>query len=203
MNSGYFSSTPSIGCIIMASGMGKRFGSNKLLAEFQGKPMISYILEATAAVTFTRRLVVTRHPAIADLCNALEIDVLLHTKEKRNEAIRLGLHDMASLPLNGCMFCPSDQPLLTTKTIQCLMHSFAKEPDKIHRLCADGLPGSPVIFPAIYFSELMTLPDGKGGGFLTKKYPEQVVYVPVQNPYELYDIDTPKDLAQINDINPV
>ena len=36
-----FSPTKSeIGCVIMASGLAKRFGSNKLLAEFDGKPLL-------------------------------------------------------------------------------------------------------------------------------------------------------------------
>ena len=34
----------SCGCVIMASGMGKRFGGNKLMADFGGKPMICRIL---------------------------------------------------------------------------------------------------------------------------------------------------------------
>lgn len=35
-----------------------------------------------------------------------------------------------------------------------------------------GLPstktGAPVIFPACYYNELLTLPQGKGGGFIAK-----------------------------------
>ena len=31
---------PKLGCVIMATGLGKRFGSNKLMADFCGKPMI-------------------------------------------------------------------------------------------------------------------------------------------------------------------
>lgn len=30
-----------VGCVIMASGLGKRFGSNKLMADFNGKPLIT------------------------------------------------------------------------------------------------------------------------------------------------------------------
>ena len=35
------------GCIIMASGQGKRFGSNKLMAEYHGQPLIKWILDIT------------------------------------------------------------------------------------------------------------------------------------------------------------
>lgn len=29
---------PNLGCVIMASGLGKRFGDNKLMADFDGQP---------------------------------------------------------------------------------------------------------------------------------------------------------------------
>ena len=69
---------------------------------------------------------------------------------------------------------------------------------KICRLAFNGTPGSPVIFPARYYDELMNLPQGKGGGFIAKKYPAQVVLVPAQDEYELYDIDTPDDLIRLS-----
>ena len=33
--------------------------------------------------------------------------------------------------------------------------------------------------------------------YLTKKYPEQVRYIPVQDSLELYDIDTKEDLEKL------
>ena len=51
------------GCIIMASGQGTRFGGNKLLEAFHGKPLIQWALDATAGL-FSRRLVVTVHKEI-------------------------------------------------------------------------------------------------------------------------------------------
>lgn len=66
-----------IGCVIMASGLGRRFGSNKLLADFGGEPMICRILDATEGI-FRRRVVVTRHEEIARLCREREISVALH-----------------------------------------------------------------------------------------------------------------------------
>ena len=31
---------PPVGCVIMASGLSRRFGSNKLLAPFDGQPLL-------------------------------------------------------------------------------------------------------------------------------------------------------------------
>ena len=39
---------PPVGCVIMASGLARRFGSNKLLADFGGRPLLCRALEVTA-----------------------------------------------------------------------------------------------------------------------------------------------------------
>ena len=140
----------------MASGLGKRFGGNKLLADFRGKPMLSYILDSTAKFPQLSRLVVTRHEEVAALCREKGVAVLCHELPHRNDTIRLGLERLLaspkntedSLPLNdtpfpasfcpteafqlsGCIFCPSDQPLLQAESINALLQAFSRNPDKI------------------------------------------------------------------------
>lgn len=77
--------------MIMASGLGKRFGSNKLMADFNGKPLITRILSATDGPLFAARIVVTRSPEVESLCREREIPVLLHTMPYRNHTVKLGL----------------------------------------------------------------------------------------------------------------
>lgn len=51
----------------MASGLGKRFGSNKLMASFHGAPLIHSVLDVTGSVPlFADRLVVTRSREVHD-----------------------------------------------------------------------------------------------------------------------------------------
>jgi molybdenum cofactor cytidylyltransferase len=102
------------------------------------------------------------------------------------------------------MFCPSDQPFLRPDTLKELLRMHVEDPDCICRPCLQEstdvppVPGTPVLFGKRYFPELLSLPDGKGGGFLAKKYPEQVRYLPVRDSYELMDIDTPEDLLRLS-----
>lgn len=184
-----------IGCVIMASGLGKRFGENKLMADFHGKPLISYILDATANI-LSRRIVVTRHDSVADLCKEKGIDVILHTMPHRNDTIRLGLERL--LDTERCMFCTSDQPLIRQETIAALALSSANAPSKIIRpICGETI-GSPVVFPKITYDELLQLPEGKGGGYVIKQHPDYVQYLPISNSDELEDIDTPEDLLRLS-----
>ena len=60
-----------------------------------------------------------------------------------------------------------------------------------------SLVGSPVLFGSSFFSELLTLPENKGGNVLLKKYPAQVRTVSIAAPMELLDADTPQVLQQL------
>lgn len=110
-----------ISCLIMASGLGKRFGSNKLMASFHGAPLIRSVLDATALVpSFSTRLVVTRSREVRDYCQSLGVPVLLHALPNRNEALALGLsHLLEKHPdLSGCLFALGDQPLLRPRSLE-------------------------------------------------------------------------------------
>lgn len=256
------------GCVIMASGQSRRFGGNKLMADFRGKPLIQWALDATEGI-FAGRVVVTRHPAIEELCRRQGIPVIIHELPYRSDTVRLGLQAIME-EIDSCMFCPGDQPLLLRDTVASLALNALHEDKAIWRTAYEdgasspvsagssaivdssvstgsyaivgssasmdspvtvgppastGSPvadsslvsvnfsitvnsssitvGSPVLFPKWAFPELLTLPEGKGGSFLLKKYPGQVRLVPVRDKYELMDVDTPEDLKLLTEQFPM
>lgn len=193
-----------LSCIIMASGMSKRFGSNKLITDFNGRSLFENAVSISHFAGFGETLAVTRHDEVVRICEDKNIHFLRHDMPYRNEMVQLGvtriLSDNASsgnLQPQGILFLPSDQPLITRTSLQLLCLTFLYYDDKICRLSYNENAGSPCIFPAKYYDELLNLPEKKGGGFLTKKYPAQVVLVPVRDEYELYDIDTPDDITRL------
>lgn len=186
------------GCVIMASGLGKRFGSNKLLAEFRGKKMIEWILETTGGNLFAERVVVTRYLEVASICEKQGVNVILHDLPYRNDTIRLGLEAMQTMP-DGCMFCPSDQPLLTKGSLKKMVRSM-ESTEEICRLAYGEKMGAPVLFGSKYFEELQHLPEGKGGNVLIKKYEEKVRKVKAVYQAELMDADTPQILKELEQI---
>lgn len=185
---------PQIGCVIMASGLGKRFGGNKLMADFAGEPLICRILQATEG-SFARRVVLTRHDDVAAMCRKRGIEVILHDLPLRSDAIRLGIESMQDT--DACMFCPGDQPLLRRDTVAALVHSRNQESDAIWRLQCGDKPGSPVLFPAWAYDELMNLPEGSGGSHVLRRHSEQVRCLEIEDAYELMDADTPDELAML------
>lgn len=205
-----------VGCVIMASGLSRRFGTNKLLADFCGQPMLCRAFDATATPGIAARIVVTRSEEVQALCRAQGVPVLLHSLPGRNDTVRLGLSALLEqLPeLSGCMFLPGDQPLLRRETVEAMTALFCREQPSpaewqketereifrlAHRFINDPNPlvGSPVLFSKRYFSELRILPEGKGGSVLLRKYPERVHNIFIGDRNELLDADTPEALAEL------
>ena len=199
-----------VGCVIMASGRAVRFGSDKLLADFGGAPLIARALAVTASPALAARVVVTRSAEVARLARAAGAATVLHSLPGRNDTVRLGLDALlGECPgLRGCIFLPGDQPLLRRESLEAMVRDFhaQKETERvILRLGwraggAEPLLGSPVLFGSGHFDALRALPEGKGGSVVLKAHPEQVQIVYAQRREELLDADTPEALEELSAI---
>ena len=106
------------GCIVMASGVGARFGGNKLMAELCDVPLVGHVVRATDGL-FSRRVVVTCHADVAALCETLGAQGILRDEPCRNDTVRLGMEAM-----DGCdtvTFVQGDQPLIRPASIVALL----------------------------------------------------------------------------------
>lgn len=165
-----------IGCIVMAAGNARRFGSNKLDARVEGKTLLRRALEAVPAACFDRVAVVTQYPR-PDLG-------LSHT-------IALGMARMQDM--DGVMFQVSDQPLLRRDSVEQLVEVYRSHPDRLVALGHDGVRGNPCLFPASLFPELLALEGDHGGSAVIRRHEERLLLVEA-SPRELTDVDTPQAL---------
>lgn len=179
------------GCIIMASGLGTRFGSNKLMASLDGEPLIAHVIRACDGL-FAKRVAVTRHMDVAKTCRSLGVEAILHDEPFRSDTVRLGMQAMDEC--GTVTFIQADQPLISANTLAALLRGAEAHPELIWRVSFQGTPGAPVLFPAWAFDELRALPPGKGGGFVAKAHARRVRCVEAANEWELFDVDTVQDL---------
>lgn len=184
-----------LGCLILASGQGRRFGSNKLLADLCGAPLLDRTLDCLPAGVFCKTLVVTRWPRVAGLCAARHIPCLLHDRVDRSDVIRLGIRYMEGM--DGCLVCQGDQPLCRPESIARLAEAFRRQPRCIHRLAWQGVGASPVLFGAEHFAALASLPPKTGGSAVLRAAPQLVRLTEAEDPRELWDADTPEALERI------
>lgn len=123
------------GCIVMASGVGARFGGNKLMAELCGAPLVGHVVRATDGL-FGRRVVVTRHADVAALCETLGAQVILHDEPCRNDTVRLGMEAMDRC--DTVTFVQGDQPLIRPVSIVALLRAAERDAAGVARRDAAG-----------------------------------------------------------------
>ena len=141
-----------IGCIVMAAGNARRFGSNKLDARVEGKTLMRRALEAVPAACFDRVVVVTQYPQGMDLAREMGFLPVENPRPDLglSHTIALGMAHMQDM--DGVMFQVSDQPLLRRESLEAMVRDFhaQKETERvILRLGwraggAEPLLGSPV-----------------------------------------------------------
>ena len=130
-----YTENTAVGCVIMASGRAVRFGSNKLLADFGGAPLIAQALDVTETPALAARVVVTRSPEVAAIAREADVKAILHSLPGRNDTVRLGLEALLEQCPNlaGCIFLPGDQPLLQRETLEALITAFAQTQKETER----------------------------------------------------------------------
>lgn len=191
------------GCVIMASGLGKRFGGDKLTAELCGKPMLQYIVEATENL-FAYRVVVTRNEKVKKWCEKRKLPVIFHEFPDRNDTVRLGITAVETKcreNLLGCVFCPADMPFINSVSIKNMLlkaeEKIGDKEDYIIRMSYQNVTGSPVLFGRDYFDNLKKLPKGKGGSEIIRENKDKIILVEANEEYELWDVDTQDDFEKV------
>lgn len=192
-----FCGVPRVGCVVMASGLARRFGSNKLLADFMGQPVLQRTLSALPA-DILDVVVVTRSPEVLALSERLGVRCVLHEGSHQSDTVREGLKALSDL--SGCLFVPGDQPALTGASVRTMVSDFQLHPGSIVRLGWKGVPASPILWPSEGLPALAALEGDAGGSSLLAKRVElgaRVRVVEAANELETQDVDTPDELARI------
>lgn len=186
-----------IGCVLMAAGLGRRFGENKLTVDLGcGETLINYALSAIPGDKLHRVVVVTQYPQVAALAEKYSFTPLHNPYPERgqSESIRIGLAALADC--DAVMFQVADQPRLQKETVADLIGFAAAHPDRIVGLGHSGRRGNPCIFPARFFPELMALTGDCGGRSVILAHEGELLLMEV-SPTQLIDIDSPEQLEKL------
>lgn len=185
-----------LGCVVMAAGDARRFGENKLAAEFQGKSLIRRALEAVPAEKFARVAVVTQYPEVERLAGEFGFTSVRnpHPDWGISYTIRLGLECVGEC--GAVLFQVSDQPMLRRETVAAEVDFFLEHPEKLVGLAHDGVRGNPCIFPAAFFPELLSLTEDRGGSSVIRRHEEDLLLFEAPA-LELEDADTRQALRDM------
>ena len=195
--------------IYMAAGNSRRFGSNKLFYELDGKPMYRHLLDRLVGIKNRYNksksdsqtidiTVVTRYREILDYCACIPdcYAVISPDSEKGiSYTIKAGIMAVQEQKKTGMqdyyMFAVADQPYLKSQSVIKLIDRVLKNTGgkrlAFSLRCGDAV-GNPCVFNSSLIPQLLSLEGDKGGRSVAKKH--DCVYVDIADERELMDIDT-------------
>ena len=183
-----------IGAILMASGAGARFGSNKLLFPVEGVPLFRRAFAACPPDWFAEAVVVSCYEEILEAAQAAGYRPVFNPffAEGQAASIRLGLEALGAL--DGYLFAVCDQPFLTAQSVGALLAAYHDAPGgAIAALSYGGRRGNPVLFDGCYRAELLALTGDSGGKAVISVHAERLLLVEAQQERELFDVDWAAD----------
>ena len=182
-----------IGCVVLAAGNARRFGSNKLKAQVDGASLIRRALDAVPSGLVT--VVVSQYPEILKLAGEYGFEAVLNDQPGLglSRSVRLGLEKL--LDCDGVLFLVADQPWLKRDSAEALAALWAQNPGRIAAMAHGGVRGNPCLFPARFYPELLELTGDRGGSTVIRRHEDALILLET-DALELADVDTPAALEQ-------
>jgi len=193
--------------IILAAGTSSRMGAgrHKLLLPLADRPVLAHVIEATLASQARPIVVVLGHQADAvrtQLAAWLTDPALIVIEnpdylQGMSTSLRMGIQTLISYGymkpergVDSALIILGDQPLITPRIIDALIHAHRTGSKGIVAPLYDGQRGSPVLFRAAFFSELLEVSGDEGGRAVLHHHRDEVATIDLGNAAQRYDVDT-------------
>ncbi|MYZ47492.1 NTP transferase domain-containing protein [Propylenella binzhouense] len=195
----------SVAAVVLAAGQSRRMGGpNKLLATFDGEPLVRRTVRAALASAADPVIVVTGHmrDEVAKALSDLPATVVENPDFADGLATSLKA-GVAAVPqeASGAIVLLADMPMITTANIDALIAAFDPERPGIVLPTVSGKRGNPVLWSRHFFPELLGASGDVGARHLIARYPDAVTTVELGAAAGL-DVDTPDALVAAGGILP-
>ena len=189
---------PRVTAIVLAAGQSARMGTNKLLADLGGEPMIRRTVSGLLASAAEPVIVVTGRDGdhVVKALSGLRLS-FVHNPDFAHglsTSLRCGLEAVAA-DADAVVVCLGDMPLVNGGTIGRLIAAF--NPAEHRSICVAvhrGQRGNPVLWGRQHFAALASLGGDHGARMLFDQYADELVEVEMPDRAVLTDIDTPEML---------
>ncbi len=188
-----------ISAILLASGLSRRMGRDKLLLPFAGESLLGRAVALLAALPVDERLLVTTRARLEGLDLPPGINVILNPRPElgQSESLRLGV---AAADSDGYLFLAGDQPLLTPEALAPLLDAWRQNPDRILYPIIGTAPAMPALFPARFRGELLAVRGDIGGRAVRAAHPEACAPFRPACPSLFADIDSEEEYRKATEL---
>ena len=189
-----------VGAVVLAAGSSSRMGgAQKLVLEFDGRPMVRHAIEAASNGGCHQVVVVYAAQEVAGAVDgAAELVFNPDAAAGMSTSLRRGLAALRP-DMEAALIVLGDQPLVGSRSVAALLRSWRREGSRPAVAMSASTPQvrwtPPVVLARELWPELENLHGDSGARQLLDGHPELLDVVPAQGRPD--DIDTPDDYAKI------
>ncbi len=182
--------------LILGAGLSRRFGpSNKLLQNYEGKPIIRHVVDEIKKLNLNQIIIVLGHQA-DEVRQTLKGDpfTLIENhafKDGMGTSIARGAQALDQKS-DGVFICPGDMPLIKAEEFTKLSEHFV--PNQICVPIHEGQRGHPVLFANSYFSVLQQCKGDQGARTVLQANKNNIQFIEMPTTAIHYDIDVEEDI---------
>ena len=183
--------------IVLAAGSSKRFGEDKMLSDFDGKPLILHTVGNAIASDAESVIAVVnegRGPIVQKLPRGVIVAVNHNPSMGLSSSIIAGLSAIGSDSCS-CIILAGDQPFVSSGMLNALIDAHKNAKDSIVSYRYNGRVRNPVLFPRSMFDAISQLKGDEGAKKLVLKAESETNFINVEDGRLLLDIDTEADLT--------
>lgn len=183
--------------LLLAAGQSRRFGGNKLLAQYRHQPLVLHSAASLSPCDRIIAVVRADDTALQKLLENAGIESAINARAERGMGSSIACGVKASHGSDGWCILPADMPNIPFRVTQLLMlalHNNAALAAPYYR----GIRGHPAAFDHSFFEALQALDGDRGARAILEQHGEKIVRLDVDEAGILEDIDTPRELAQGN-----
>lgn len=186
------------GAIVMAAGASSRMpGSQKLLLDVDGTPMVKHVMEAASEGGCHQVVVVYSADAVRQAVDGTaELVFNPNAKTGMASSLQVGLRALRP-EIEAAVVLLGDQPLVGSRTVAALLRQWRREGSRPAVAVAQGKDewAPPVVLSRELWGEIYELKGDAGARQVLRGRPELLDLVPA--PGRQDDVDTPEDYAKI------
>lgn len=190
-----------IAAVVLAAGRASRMGDNKLLLELGGRSLVRHAVMAALASRAHPVVVVTGNDAERVRAALSDLDVrFVHNADFASgmaSSLRAGIAAVGDVA--GALVCLGDMPRVTHAHLDALIAAFesAHDDGAIVVPTCERKRGNPVLWGRRHFADIAALTGDVGARALIEQASASVVWVPLDDPAILVDVDTPEALSSL------
>ena len=188
-----------IAAVVLAAGLARRMGRQKLLLQLQGKPVVRWSVEHVLG--HVEDVVIVTGPDDSGIRQALEdlaVRFAVNPRPQDGQGTSIAAGVAALKPwTTAALIALGDQPRMPAAVVPALLEAFRRSGKAIVAPVYQGVQGTPVLFSSEVFAELRALRGDAGARAVVQANPERVARVALDLAMPP-DVDTPEDYAKLH-----